>query len=94
MSAEYILNKPVSKSQKAVLKRIAKAQAAGDDSGIDFSDIPRLTEEQLKEFRRAPKVLVTTRLDRDVYDWLRELGEGHSTRINQILRKVMLQARR
>jgi len=34
-------------------------------------------------------VLVAARLDRDVYDWLKEYGEGYSTRINNILRAVM-----
>ena len=40
VSAESIFSKPLSKKQKAVLSRIAKRQAAGDDSDIDYSDIP------------------------------------------------------
>jgi uncharacterized protein (DUF4415 family) len=75
------------------LDRIAKRQAANDDSEIDYSDIPPLSDEQLSQFRRAPKVLVAARLDRDVYDWLRKYGEGYSTRINNILRTVMSRAR-
>ena len=75
------------------MDRIAKRQAANDDSEIDYSDIPPLSEEQLSQFRRAPKVLVAARLDRDVYDWLRKYGEGYSTRINNILRTVMSRAR-
>lgn len=71
------------------MSRIAKRQGAGDDSGIDFSDIPRLTDEQLMQFRRAPKVLVAVRLDKEVYDWLMKYGRGYSTRINGILRRVM-----
>lgn len=93
MNAESILSKPLSNKQKAVLAEMAKRQAAGDDSGIDYSDIPPLTDEQLAEFRRAPKVLVAARIDRDVYDWLRKYGEGYSTRINSILRKVMERAK-
>ena len=89
VSAESIFSKPVGKAQKTVLSRIAKRQAAGDDSGIDFSDIPRLTEEQLMQFRRAPKVLVAARIDKEVYDWLMKYGKGYSTRINGILRRVM-----
>lgn len=88
MSAEDIL-KPLNKRQKAELARIAQRQAAGDDSGIDFSDIPELTDEQLAGAQRAPKVLVAARLDRDVYTWLIHFGEGYSTRINHILRAVM-----
>jgi uncharacterized protein (DUF4415 family) len=79
----------VGKRQKAALSRIAKRQAAGDDSGIDYSDIPPLTNEQLAQFRRTPKVLVAARIDREVYDWLLKYGKGYSTRINSILRTVM-----
>ena len=68
VSAESIFGKPPGKKQKAVLSRIAKRQAAGDDSDIDYSDIPPLTDEQLAQFRRPPKVLVAARLDREVYD--------------------------
>ena len=92
-SAESILRKPLNKRRKAALARIAKRQSAGDDSRIDYSDIPALSNEQLARFRRAPKVLVAARLDRDVYDWLKQYGEGYSTRINNILRAVMSRAR-
>ncbi len=92
-SAESILSKPLNKRQQATLARIAKRQATGDDSDIDYSDIPRLTDAQLARFRRAPKVLVAARLDRDVYDWLKKYGDGYSTRINNILRAVMSKAR-
>ena len=92
VSAESIFSRRPTKKQKAVLTRIAKRQAAGDDSAIDYSDIPRLTDRQLAEFRRPPKVLVAARLDRDVYDWLRQYGEGYSTRINGMLRAIMERA--
>jgi uncharacterized protein (DUF4415 family) len=91
--AESIFSKRPSKKQNAVLSRIAKRQAAGDDSDIDYSDIPPLTDQQLAQFRRTPKVLVAARIDREVYDWLRQYGEGYSTRINSILRTVMERAR-
>lgn len=93
VSAESIFNKPVGKRQKAVLARMAGRQAAKEDSGIDYSDIPALTNAQLAQFHRTPKVLVATRLDRDVYDWLQQFGKGYSTRINGILRAVMSQSR-
>ena len=93
MSAESIFSKPPGKKQRAVLSQIAKRQAAGDDSDIDYSDIPPLTNEQLARFRRTPKVLVAARIDREVYDWLMRFGAGYSTRINSILRTVMERAR-
>ena len=88
-----MFSEPLSKRQQATLTRIAKRQAGGDDTAIDYSDIPPMTDEQLARFRRAPKVLVAARLDREVYDWLRHYGEGYSTRINSILRAVMSKAR-
>ena len=93
VSAESIFSKPLNKRQRTVLGRIARRQAAGDDSGLDYSDIPPLTDEQLVQFRRTPKVLVAARLDRDIYDWLRKYGRGYSTRINAILRAVMSRVR-
>jgi uncharacterized protein (DUF4415 family) len=93
VSAEAIFSRPLDKRQKAVVARIAKRQATEGDSDIDYSDIPPLTDEQLAQFRRTPKVLVAARLDRDVYDWLRQYGVGYSTRINNILRAVMSRAR-
>jgi uncharacterized protein (DUF4415 family) len=92
VSAESIFSRPLNKRQKAVLAGIVRRQAAGEDSEIDYSDIPPLTDEQLAQFRRAPKVLIAARLDRDVYDWLRQYGAGYSTRINSILRAVMSRA--
>lgn len=89
VSAESILSKPLSKAQQASLARIAERQRLGDESKIDCSDVPALTDEQLGEFRRSPKVLVAARLDRDVYDWLQQYGKGYSTHINTILRAVM-----
>ena len=93
MSAEDILSKPLNKRDKADLARIAERQATEDDSQINYCDIPALTEEQLANARRAPKVLVAARLDREVVDWLKKFGEGYSTRINFILREAMLRVR-
>ena len=38
-----LFNKPLSKKQKEVLSKVANRQAAGDDSEIDYSEIPPLT---------------------------------------------------
>jgi hypothetical protein len=38
---------------RAVLSQIAQRQAARDDAGIHYSDIPALTGEQLAGFRRT-----------------------------------------
>lgn len=93
VSAESIWNKSLTKRQKTTLARIGKAQKREDDSQIDYSDIPALTDRQLSEFRRSPKKLVAVRLDADVFEWLQQYGAGYSTRINHVLRVVMSQAR-
>lgn len=93
MSAEDIRNRRRPKREYEALRRIAEKQAADDDSGIDFSDIPRMTDQQLRkmvrlrDFRR--KVPVSVRLDPKVLEWLKSKGEGHLTRINDILMNLM-----
>jgi uncharacterized protein (DUF4415 family) len=75
------------------MREAAKRQAAGDDSGINFDDIPQLTDEQLASMVRlrdvTRKVPVSVRLDPRVLDWLKSKGEGHLTRINDILMNLM-----
>jgi uncharacterized protein (DUF4415 family) len=42
------------------------------------------------EFFRPIKKQTTVRIDADVLEWLKSKGEGHLTRINDILRERML----
>ncbi len=96
--SEDIKNRNWSKADLDAVRRIAVAQATMDDSGIDYSDIPPLAAEQLermvrlREVRR--KVPVSVRLDPEVLEWLRSKGEGHLTRINDILTNLMEAERR
>jgi uncharacterized protein (DUF4415 family) len=93
MTSEDIRNRRWTNAEIEAVRRIAAAQAAGDDSGIDFSDIPPLTPEQLASMVRLRdvqrKVAVSVRLDPQVLDWLKSKGEGHLTRINDILTNLM-----
>ena len=98
MNSEDIRNRKWTEAEKEAVRRGALAQAAGDDSGIDYSDIPRLTEEQLARMVRLRdvrrKVPVSVRLDAEVLEWLRGKGAGHLTRINDILTNLMEAERR
>ena len=98
MTSEDIRNRKWTEAEKEVLRRGAAKQAVRDDSDIDYSDIPRLTQEQLARMvrLRSPrrKVAVSVRLDPRVLDWLRSKGEGHLTRINDILTNLMEMERR
>ena len=89
VSADYIFNKPPTIKQKAALRKIKVKQDTGDDSGINFVDIPELTAEQLASAKRPARPLVAARLDQDVIEWLQSFGPGYSSRINSILRSVM-----
>jgi uncharacterized protein (DUF4415 family) len=94
MTPEDIRNRKIPEWERESLRRMAERQAAGDDSQIDYSDIPALTPEQLSRMVRLrdvrpPKVAVSVRLDVRVLDWLKSKGEGHLTRINDILTNLM-----
>ena len=65
----------------------------------DFSDCPVLSEEELKrmkprhpEFFKPKKQAVQIRLDADVLAWFRGYGKGYQSRINAVLREVMLRS--
>lgn len=75
-----------------------------DDSDIDYSDMPPLTDEQISQLRRFNPILansqsykpikkqITLRLDSDIIEWLKRDGKGYQTRANQLLRQLMLQS--
>jgi uncharacterized protein (DUF4415 family) len=88
-TSEDIKNRKLSEKEMRSLRAIAERQAAGDDSQINFDDIPPLTDEQwagMTRFRdRKAKVPVSFRIDANVLAWLKSKGEGHLTRINDIL---------
>ena len=93
MTSDDIKRRRWTKAELNAARRIAARQAAGDDSGINYDEIPRLTQEQLAKMVRLreikPKVPVSVRLDPRVLAWLKSKGEGHLTRINDILTNLM-----
>jgi uncharacterized protein (DUF4415 family) len=93
MTSKDIKNKKWTGAERHLVKRHAAKQAAGDDSDINYDDIPRLTDKQLAQMVRLrdfrTKAPVNVRLDPSVLAWSRSKGEGHLTRINDILRNIM-----
>jgi len=94
MNSEDIRNRKWTDAEKQAMRRASEARAAGLDlPEKEYEDIPRLTPDQLarmvrlREVRR--KVPVSVRLDPQVLDWLRAKGDGHLTRINDILSNLM-----
>jgi len=98
VTSEDIRRRRWTKSELDAARRIAARQAAGDDSDLNYEDIPGLTDEQLAKMVRLrdvrPKVPVSVRLDPRVLEWLKSKGEGHLTRINDILTNLMEAERR
>jgi uncharacterized protein (DUF4415 family) len=77
-------------------ERIAEIKAF---KNIDFSDCPILTEEELKKLRprhpeyfKPKKQAVQIRLDADVLAWFKGYGKGYQSRINAVLREVMMRS--
>ncbi len=103
MSAEDIRSRAWTEGELTAFAESAARQAASDsrdnhagdtESGIDYTDIPRLTDLQLSQMVRLrdvrqPKIPVSVRLDANVLDWLKSKGGGHLTRINDILLNLM-----
>lgn len=66
------------------------------DSDIDLSDMPETSLEswanaEIGRFYKPIKQQVTLRIDADVLAWLKNAGKGYQSRINNILRKAMVE---
>ena len=99
MTSEDIKNRKWTKAELDAVRRASAAQKAGLElPEAEYEDIPRLTPEQLAGMVRLrdvrKKVPVSVRLDPEVLEWLRSKGEGHLTRINDILANLMEAERR
>lgn len=60
------------------------------------ADAPQLPPEYwskavIGKYYRPLKTQISLRIDNEVLEWLKSQGEGHLTRINQILRERMTQ---
>lgn len=78
-------------------KSTAKRLKAMSDRSIDYSDIPRLSDDFFRTARLLmpqPKRPVAIRLDEDVITWFQKQGAGYQSRINAVLRAYMATERR
>jgi uncharacterized protein (DUF4415 family) len=65
--------------------------AARPDAEIDLSEIPPLKDPFWQNAVRNPLYRPVKQQLADVVAWLRRRGKGYQTRLNQILRKAMLE---
>ena len=78
----------------------AREAYANRDKSLDNADPenPVLPPEMwegaiIGKYYRPLKTQISFRVDNDVLDWLKSKGEGHLSRINQILREEMMRER-
>ena len=60
-------------------------------------DLLSLTEEQSgaeSRWNRPRKRRISLRVDTEVVDWFKSKGPGYQTRINRILRRVMMESKK
>lgn len=72
-----------------VARKVTRLEASGGARRA-----PRYLPEELTGMYKPVKRPVTLRLDADVMAWFQRGGRGYQTRINQALRKVMIEDRR
>lgn len=72
--------------EKLTAEKVAEIRA----KGINFDDIPELTEEDFArghfKYWKPVKKSITVRIDLDNLAWLKEAGKGYQTRLNDVLR--------
>jgi uncharacterized protein (DUF4415 family) len=78
-----------------ITDEIRQAYAERDKSLDNDPDCPTLPPEawenaEIGKFFRPIKTQISFRVDNDVLAWLKSKGEGHLTRINEILRERMV----
>ena len=65
----------------------------GDPSREDLKEMPSLSRTELARMYRPVKQSVHVRIDADVIAWLKSKDGPYQTRMNRILRNVMLKDR-
>ena len=84
--------RPLTRKQRAEIAALAKMP----DREIDYSDIARIPVLLLERAVRAGlyrpvKRQLSVRIDADVLAWLKSHGKGYHSRLNDILRSVMME---
>jgi len=62
----------LSKEEKIIMAEMN----AIDDKDINFDDIPKLTAEQLDKFKPSESVMISIRMDRDLFEYYESKKKG------------------
>jgi uncharacterized protein (DUF4415 family) len=79
------------KKRAAKPARIGWLHAAMEDDLLSLAEERRGAEAQ---WHRPRKKQISLRVDVEVVDWFQSKGPGYQTRINRILRRVMLEGKK
>ena len=88
-------SKPIPRTSKIkITDEIRKAYEERDRSLDNDPDCPTMppgfwANAEIGKYYRPVKTQISFRIDNEVLDWLKSKGEGHLTRINEILRERM-----
>jgi uncharacterized protein (DUF4415 family) len=83
------------KQQKRVTRRSKTAEVVRKiEAARGVRRSPRYLPEDLASLYKPVKKPVTLRLDADILAWFHRGGRGYQTRINQALRKMMMEERK
>ena len=73
----------------SISKKRIKQLKSVKEKNIDYSDIPELDEQFFKNAKLElppKKEAISFRVDSEILEWFRALGEGYQTRMNAVLR--------
>jgi uncharacterized protein (DUF4415 family) len=88
-----------SKSKKAKTKKagLRSGRIARLRASASVDELFRLAEENTEpesRWNRPRKRRISLRVDCEIVDWFKSKGPGYQTRINQILRSVMVEGKK
>ena len=82
------------KQRKRAARRAKLARTVSKIEAVAGKRQARYLPEELAGMYKPLKKPVTLRVDADILAWFQRGGRGYQTRINQALRKVMLEERK
>ena len=71
-------------------RRLELEKAGTQDPDSAMLPIEKWERGEIGKFYRPLKTPISIRIDNDVLAWLKSKGEGHISRVNEILRNAML----
>jgi uncharacterized protein (DUF4415 family) len=85
------LKKAKRRKARARPRRVIELRASVEDDLLSLVEEETSTESR---WNRPRKRRISLRVDTEVVDWFKSKGPGYQTRINRILRRVMMEGKK